>query len=290
MTTIDPYLHAVLLLHGSGKEVTAAHIASVLAENNLKETIIGVAFDGTGYGIDGAIWGGEFLIADYKGFDRAAHLAYVPLPGGDAATRKPARVALAHLLAAGVSLDGELPPLAALSATEQHIVERQVATGLNSPPTSSMGRLFDAVASIIGLRQEVNYEVQAAIELEAVCDPEETGRYVFDIGPDSIWTHAVIRSVVNDVRAGRSSSMIAARFHNGVASMIRDVCLQLREQRGLNQVALSGGVFQNVTLLGKTLSLLRDAGFEVFIHRLVPPNDGGIALGQAVVASAASRK
>ena len=273
-----------------------AHIASCMAENGLngEQPVIGVAFDGTGYGMDGAIWGGEFLIADYSGFERAAHLAYVPLPGGDAATRKPARAALSYLLAAGIPLeygrvsDSPLPPLTALSAAERRIVEKQIASGLNSPPTSSLGRLFDAVASIIGLRQEVNYEGQAAIELEAVCDPEEKGQYVFDIGPDSILTHAVIRSVVNDFRAGRSSSMIAARFHNGVANMIRDVCLQLREQRGLNQVALSGGVFQNVTLLGKTLSLLRDAGFEVFTHRLVPPNDGGIALGQVAVAAAIS--
>ncbi|MEK7276309.1 MAG: carbamoyltransferase HypF, partial [Chloroflexota bacterium] len=264
-----------------------AHIAACLAENGLDggAPVIGVAFDGTGYGTDGAIWGGEFLIADYAGFERAAHLAYAPLPGGDAATRKPARTALSYLRAAGLSFDSDLPPVAALSLAERRVIEAQLRAGLNAPPTSSMGRLFDAVASIIGLRQEVNYEGQAAIELEAVCDPEEKGHYVFDIGPDSILTHAVIRSVVNDVRAGRSSSSIAARFHNGVANMIRDVCLQLRERRGLNQAALSGGVFQNVTLLGKTLSLLRDAGFEVFTHRLVPPNDGGIALGQAVVAA-----
>ncbi len=263
-----------------------AHIASCMAENGLngEQPVIGVAFDGTGYGTDGAIWGGEFLIADYAGFERAAHLAYARLPGGDAATRKPARTALSYLCAAGLSLDPDLPPVAALSSAERRVIEAQLRAGLNAPPTSSMGRLFDAVASIIGLRQEVNYEGQAAIELEAVCDPEEKGQYAFDTGPDSILTHAVIRSVVDDFRAGKSSPIIAARFHNGAANMIREVCLQLRERRGLNQVALSGGVFQNVTLLGKTLSLLRDARFEVFTHRLVPPNDGGIALGQVVVA------
>ncbi len=264
-----------------------AHIASCLAENGYggKRPVIGVAFDGAGYGTDGAIWGGEFLVADYERFERAAYLAYVPLPGGDAATRKPARVALSHLLAAGIPLDRDLPPLSALSPTEQRVVERQIATGLNSLPTSSMGRLFDAVASIIGLRQDVNYEGQAAIELEAVADPAETGAYTFELEQDSILPHAVIRAMVEDYRVGVHRPIIAARFHNGVANLIRDKCIRLRQQHGLNQVALSGGVFQNVTLLGKTLSLLRSAGFEVFTHRLVPPNDGGIALGQAVIAA-----
>ncbi|MBM2848833.1 MAG: hypF [Anaerolineales bacterium] len=266
-----------------------AHILACLAENGHggEQAVIGVAFDGTGYGADGAIWGGEFLIANYSNFERAAHLAYVPLPGGDAGTRKPARVALAYLLAAGVPLDGDLPSLAALSETERRIVEKQIATSLNSPPTSSMGRLFDAVASLIGVRQEVNYEGQAAIELEAIADPIETVAYAFDhvVGQEAVLPHPLIRAVVDDFCAGVSKPIISARFHNGVAAMIHDVCLRLRERHGLTQVALSGGVFQNVTLLGKTLAFLRGAGFEVFTHRLVPPNDGGIALGQAVMAA-----
>jgi len=264
-----------------------AHIASCMAENNHKgdRSVIGVAFDGTGLGSDGAIWGGEFLIANYKSFDRAAHLAYIPLPGGDAATRKPARVAFSHLLAANVPLDLDLPPLAALSSTEQNIITKQIANGLNSPLTSSMGRLFDAVASIIGVRQEVNYEGQAAIELEAIVDPDEKGLYEFSVEQDAILPNAVIQSVVNDFRARVPTPIIAARFHNGVATMIRDVCIRLREQHAINQVALSGGVFQNVTLLSKALTLLHGADFEVLTHHLVPPNDGGIALGQAVIAS-----
>lgn len=264
-----------------------AHIASCMAENNHKgdRSVIGVAFDGTGYGSDGAIWGGEFLIADYKSFDRAAHLAYIHLPGGDAATRKPARVAFSHLLAANVSLDLDLPSVAALSPTEQNIIIKQIANGINSPLTSSMGRLFDAVASIIGVRQEVNYEGQAAIELEAITDSGEKGVYDFEVEQDVILPNAVIRSVVNDFRARVPSPIISARFHNGVAKMIRDVCLRLRERHKIDQVALSGGVFQNITLLRKTLKLLRGAGFEVLTHHLVPPNDGGIALGQAVIAS-----
>lgn len=263
-----------------------AHIAACLAENGHdgKQPVIGVAFDGAGYGTDGAIWGGEFLIAGYSNFERAAHLAYVPLPGGDAAVRKPARMALAHLLAAGIPLARDLPPLSALSPAEQRVVERQIAAGLNSPPTSSMGRLFDAAASIIGLRHEVNYEGQAAIELEAIADPSETGAYSFGAAPESIQPGPVIRALAADFRGGAPAPVLAARFHNGVANLVRDVCIRLREARGLNQVALSGGVFQNETLLVGTLARLRGAGFEVFTHHLVPPNDGGIALGQAVVA------
>jgi len=273
-----------------------AHIAACMAENGLdgKRPVIGVAFDGTGYGTDGAIWGGEFLIANYGSFERAAHLAYVPLPGGDAGTRRPARVAFSHLLAAGVPLDGALPPLAALSPAERRIVEKQITAGLNSPPTSSMGRLFDAVASLIGVRQEVNYEGQAAIELEALAASRgvENGEYVFEIRRHERLVEAapVIRAVAADYRAGTPPSIISARFHNGVAAMVREVCLWLRERYAINQVALSGGVFQNVTLLTKTLKLLRHAGFEALTHRLVPPNDGGIALGQAVIAAHSGEK
>src|SRR5512135_2597715 len=246
-----------------------AHIAACLAENGHTgaEKVIGVAFDGTGFGTDGTIWGGEFLVADYAGFERAAHLACLPLPGGDAGTRKPARVALAQLLSAGVPPEG-LPPFAALLEIERRIVKKQLDSGLNSPLTSSMGRLFDAIASIVGLRQEINYEGQAAIELEAFVDPLESGRYEFELrsprpeaGAWSIETGSVIRAVVGDVRTGTSAAVISARFHNGLAAMVREVCTQLRRARGLNQVALSGGVFQNITLLGKTGALLRADGF-----------------------------
>lgn len=267
-----------------------AHIAACLAENGYtgEGSVIGVAFDGTGYGTDGAIWGGEFLIADYGSFKRVAHLAYVPLPGGDAGIRKPARFAIAYLNRAGISMDLDLPPVSALSPTERGVVEKQITTGFNAPLTSSMGRLFDAVSSIAGVRQEVNYEGQAAIELEAIVDPDETGAYSFiiegELSPFTIEAAPVIWAVAEDYRAGLHPSVIAARFHNGVAIMIHDTCIKLRRRYGLNQAAVSGGVFQNVTLLGKTLTLLRSAGFEIFIHHLVPPNDGGLALGQAMVA------
>ncbi|OQY23863.1 MAG: carbamoyltransferase HypF [Chloroflexi bacterium] len=279
----------------SGKRQVAvqhhhAHIASCMAENGLtgERPVIGVAFDGTGYGVDGAIWGGEFLIADYASFRRAAHLKYVPLPGGDAAIRRPYRIALAHLWAAGVEWEEDLSPVAAASSIERAVLARQLERELNTVPTSSVGRLFDAVSALAGVRQEVNYEAQAAIELENLVLPDETGAYPFELASYALRIDPApcIRAVVADARAGTPAGVIAARFHNGLARMMRDVCLRLREESGLDEVALSGGVFQNVALLGKSVSLLREAGFTVYTHHLTPPNDGGISLGQAVVASA----
>ncbi len=271
-----------------------AHVAACMAEHGLsgEEPVIGVTFDGTGYGTDGAIWGGEFLIADYAGFRRAAHLAYIPLPGGDAAIRRPYRIALAHLWAAGLPWDEVLPPVAACPPVERRVLTRQLEREVNTVPTSSMGRLFDAVAALAGLRQTITYEAQAAIELEMQVDETTGDAYAFSLvrqGPDEpllVDPAPVIEAVVADVRDGAPVGTIAARFHWGVAQMIRRVCEALRRETGLDRVALSGGVFQNVTLLGRTLDLLAEAGFTVYTHRLVPPNDGGIALGQAIVAHA----
>jgi hydrogenase maturation protein HypF len=269
-----------------------AHIAACMAENGLRgdRPVIGVAFDGTGYGSDGAIWGGEFLIADFAGFTRAAHLAYVPLPGGDAATRHPYRAALSYLRRAGIDWTDGLAPVTAAPAVERAVIDRQIASRLNAPLTSSMGRLFDAVASIAGVRQHVNYEGQAAIELEALAGVEDEQAWRLEIRPgaDGVYVieHArLIRAVVDAARAGVPASLISARFHAAVATMVRDVCALIRDERRIDQVALSGGVFQNVTLLKRTLELLRAVGFTVYTHHLVPPNDGGLALGQAVVAA-----
>ncbi|HEY4691446.1 MAG TPA: carbamoyltransferase HypF [Anaerolineae bacterium] len=281
-------------LRAIGVQHHHAHIAACMAENGLRGDwpVIGVAFDGTGYGSDGATWGGEFLIADYRGFERAAHLAYVPLPGGDAATRHPYRVALSYLHQAGIEWTGDLAPVVAASPAERAAIARQIESGLNTLPTSSVGRLFDALSSIAGVRQSANYEGQAAIEFEALADAAERGEYEFEVirrteaagsNQFSVSAVPVIRAAVNDVRAGVPAPVISARFHNGLAAMLRDVCLALREERGLNEVALSGGVFQNVTLLKRVLDLLRAANFTVYTHRIVPPNDGGLALGQAMV-------
>jgi hydrogenase maturation protein HypF len=273
-----------------------AHIAACMAENGLtgERPVIGVAFDGTGYGTDGAIWGGEFLVADHASFRRVAHLKYVPLPGGDAAIRHPYRTALSHLWAAGVPWDDDLPPVAAASPVERSVLAQQLERGMNAAPTSSVGRLFDAVSALAGVRQSVNYEAQAAIELENVVQDGAIGTYPFQFEPRAIQDTEntleidpapMIHAVVADLRAGVLPGIIATRFHNGLAAMTRDVCLLLREQTGLNEIALSGGVFQNVTLLGRTKLLLQEAGFAVYTHHLVPPNDACISLGQAVVGS-----
>jgi hydrogenase maturation protein HypF len=276
-----------------------AHMASVMAEHGLNERVIGVSWDGTGYGTDGQIWGGEFLVGDYAAFRRAAHLKYVRLPGGEVAIRHPLRMALSHLVnaygEAAWSLD--LPALARLEATERAVVRHQIETGFNSPWTSSAGRLFDAVSALLGIRDVVNYEGQAAIELEMLVAEDVEERYELELeemekenrgngGNEGVLLDPapLIRAVVDDLRAGTPRPVIAARFHNTLAQLIVDTCGIIRQQEGLNKVCLSGGVFQNVTLLRRTLHDLREAGFAPYIHHLVPPNDGGIALGQALVA------
>jgi hydrogenase maturation protein HypF len=213
----------------------------------------------------------------------------VPLPGGDAAIRRPYRIALAHLHEAGIPWDEDLPPVQAAESSELEILARQLERGVNTVPTSSIGRLFDAVSALAGVRQEVNYEAQAAIELEMLVEDGVEGSYRFGVA-EEIDPGPVLRAVIEDLRAGVSQDTIAAKFHTGLAEMVRDVCISLREETGLQGVALSGGVFQNLTLLSRTVPLLEAAGFQVYTHRLVPPNDGGISLGQAMVASAQWRE
>ena len=275
-----------------------AHIASCLADNRASGPVIGVAFDGTGYGTDGTIWGGEFLIADLAGFERAGHLAPVPMPGGATAIRQPWRMAAVYLDAAypggplgGVDGAGGLD-VARRNRRLWPSVLQMAGRGVNSPLTSSAGRLFDAAAAILGVRDTINYEGQAAIELEQLADPAERGAYRAGItGPEPlrIAGHDLIRAVVEDLAAGTAPAVVAARFHNGVAGLITDCCLLLREGRGLNTVALSGGVFQNLLLLRATMARLERHGFAVLVHSRVPCNDGGISLGQAVVAATRHR-
>jgi hydrogenase maturation protein HypF len=263
-----------------------AHITSCMVDNGLagEEPLLGVSFDGTGYGTDGAIWGGEFLLTDYAGYQRLKHIAYFPLPGGDSAIREPKRIALSLLDHAGIAWSEDLPPIQAMAADTRHILQRQLEAGINTPNTSSMGRLFDAASSIAGIRQQVNYEAQAAIELEALVDPEEGGIYPFDYRGIEIDPKPMVQLLVEDFLARVPVERIAARFHNGIAQMVVDVCLEIRRNHGIQGVALSGGVWQNITLLEKVLPLLRQNKFKVYLHRQVPANDGGIALGQAMVA------
>jgi hydrogenase maturation protein HypF len=269
-----------------------AHIAAVMAEHGLdgSRQVLGFAFDGTGYGPDGAVWGGEVLLADYKGYRRLARLKYVPLAGGDVSVLRPYRMALAQLWAAGLPWDADLPPVQACPADERRALRSQLETGQGCAPTSSMGRLFDAVSALAGVRQSVAYEAQAAIELEGLSRGCDCGAidYVFDVHttqlPAVIDPTPVLAAVVADVRAGVPPGVIGARFHRAVARLIID--LAGGDDSGAVTVALSGGVFQNALLLQQALRGLRRSGFEVITHRSVPPNDGGIALGQLMVGNA----
>lgn len=268
-----------------------AHVAACMAENGLDGTrpVIGVAFDGTGYGEDGAIWGGEVLIADYKSYQRRFHLEYFPLPGGDAAIKKPARTALALLWSLGLDWDQDFRPVAGFPAEEQDTLRAQLEKKINTPMTSSMGRLFDAAASLAGVRHTVNYEGQAAIEFEALADPADGEKYLFRLEQDQVRVRTVVESLIRDMSEGVSVSELSARFHNGLAACVYEICSRIRSETGIDEVAFSGGVWQNITLLGRTLSLLKRDGFRVYLHREVPTNDGGLSLGQAVIAAARMR-
>jgi hydrogenase maturation protein HypF len=268
-----------------------AHIAACMAEHGLdgSQPVIGVSFDGTGYGDDGAIWGGEFLIANYKSYQRPFHLQYFPLPGGDASIKKPARTALALLWSLGLEWDERLAPVAQFNQEEQKLLHAQLEKKINTPTTSSMGRLFDAAAALAGVRQVVNYEGQAAIEFEALADPDEAGSYSFGLNQNEVEVRSGIESLIRDVMAGVHISKISARFHNGLAETVRMTVNKMNRTTGIRSVALSGGVWQNLTLIGRTLSLLRTDGFTVYLHRQVPTNDGGLSLGQAVIAASRLR-
>ena len=269
-----------------------AHIASVLAEQDIDhdQSVIGISFDGTGYGPDGAIWGGEILIASCDDYKRWAHLKYVPLPGADACVRHPYRSALAHLWAAGLPWDDRLPCVAHCSALERKVLRRQLDRNLNCARTSSMGRLFDAVAALIGIRQSVSYEAQAAIEMEAMSvDRLDSTSYPFTISGNSpciIDPGPLFEAIISDLIANVPRGTIINRFHCSISQIIVDCCLQARLEEHIHQVALSGGVFQNQLLLQQTIERLEEAGFEVFFNRIVPANDGGLALGQAIIATA----
>jgi hydrogenase maturation protein HypF len=269
-----------------------AHIASCLADNGVAGPVIGVAFDGLGMGDDGTLWGGEFLVADLAGFTREGHLAAVPMPGGAAAIRQPWRMAAAHLDAA---YDGNPPAGLAVMQRNTSVwgsVLTATRAGVNAPMTSSMGRLFDAVSALVTGRDTVSYEGQAAIELEQVADPDERGSYpvvLHGTGPTVVDAAALLRAVVDDLTSGTAAPVVSARFHSSIVALVTTMCLRLREIRQLNQVALSGGVFQNVLLLSGCVDALRRNGFEVLTHRQVPTNDGGVSLGQAAVAGARDR-
>jgi hydrogenase maturation protein HypF len=265
-----------------------AHIAACMADNRIDGEVIGVAMDGLGYGTDGRLWGGEFFVADFARAERVAHLEYTPMPGGARAIREPWRMAAVNLYRAlGEDLfDLNLDFVKRLDRRAWVTLRQMVATGVNSPETSSMGRLFDAVASLTGVRDMARYEGQAAIELEMWADARQTTAYEFGYSGKVIMSSPLIREIVADLVRRVPTPVIAGKFHNAVARMVMNVARLIGAERQLRRVALSGGVFQNRLLLNRVTSLLVSAGFEVFTHRRVPANDGGISLGQAVVANA----
>ena len=284
-----------------------AHIAGCMAENRLRGKVIGVALDGTGYGTDGKIWGGEFLVADFAGFERRAHFRYVALPGGDAAVRQPWRMAYSYLRDA---FGAELPDVVCLRdvpAKTRALVDRMIATGLRTVETSSCGRLFDAVAALLGLGNEVTFEGEAAIALENCAAPGVEERYPFEISggdPRVIDFRPMIRAIVPELAVASgaqapssresatarlkprpSDGAISARFHNTIADAVIETCSRIRERDKLDRVCVSGGTFQNVYLSERVAAGLQKRGFGVFFHSVAPANDGGIALGQAVIAN-----
>ncbi len=280
-----------------------AHIAGCMAEHALAGPVIGLSLDGTGYGTDGKIWGGEVLIARLDGpnpssFDRFAHLEYVPMPGGDAAIREPWRMALGALHAAGFDIESEkIHSLVGARPQEARVVKQMIERGINTPLTSSLGRLFDAVAAVVLGRGVVDYEAQAAIELEGVAvdeDDEIDSSYTFELRagdwgartPAIITTTPLWHELLADLRSGVSQSRIAARFHSAVATAIIHAALAARAATGISQVALSGGCMHNRRLARLLRAGLEERGFEVFQHRHVSPGDGGLSYGQAVVAAA----
>lgn len=263
-----------------------AHIASCMAENRLTGQAIGVSFDGTGYGEDNNIWGGEFFVGGYRNFIRAGHLAYAKMPGGDAAVKHPWRMALSQLSAAGLQM--ELGWLAKQSDID--FITAMLERNINCPLTSSMGRLFDAVSALLGIKTDISYEGQAAIELEYYAYITTAEPYSFEITENGdnfeIETSGIVVGIVNDLRIGKVREEIASKFHSTVVEMVVKGCCLIRKNYSLNRVVLSGGVFQNVTLLKMAYDRLKENGFKVFTHSEIPANDAGIAIGQAIIALA----
>ena len=272
-----------------------AHIASVMIENRVTGPVIGLALDGTGYGTDGKIWGGEFLVADLAGFERVGHIRYTPLPGGDAAIRHPYRVALSHLYAAGVKdlRDTAARMFGNVPTEELDLVVQQIEKGVNSIDTSSAGRLFDAASAILGVCHEISYEAQAAIELESLVG--DTGRakgdgaYPYDIAEEDetliVDPSRTVRALAESVKRGDPRDRAASQFHETVVAFCREVCGRVAAARGIGTVALSGGVFQNRYLLGRLSEVLASDGLRVLVNREVPTNYGGVSLGQAIISS-----
>jgi hydrogenase maturation protein HypF len=266
-----------------------AHIISAMAENGIEGDVIGVALDGTGFGTDGTIWGGEILKANYRDFDRLAHLKKVPMPGGSMAIKEPWRMAMVYLSGAfgDEATKLRINLMKRIDFQKWDILKKATEKKINTPWTSSMGRLFDATSSLLSIRDEVHYEGQAAIELEMIADHGVEEEYPLHIHKDEepmvIDPTEMIRGIVRNLIDGISSSKISGKFHRTIGHLIVETCETIRSKQNLNRVVLSGGVFQNIFLLTLVTEGLKRSGFNVYTHHLVPANDGGISLGQAVI-------
>jgi hydrogenase maturation protein HypF len=280
--------------HKIGVQHHHAHIASCMAENQLRGRVLGVAMDGTGFGTDGRVWGGEFLVANFAGFTRRAHLRNVLLPGGDAAVRQPWRMALSYLGDVfGQKIPDKLQCFQGIDEKQVALVDTMLTRRIQTVETSSCGRLFDAVAALLGVASEVTFEGQAAIALEAVADGGVEQRYEFEIEEGETMVldfRPVIAAIVKDLSRGRRAGEISTSFHNTLSAAIGEVCGRIGATDGLKRVCLSGGSFQNLYLLGRTVVELRRRGFGVFLHAKVPANDGGLSLGQAMIANQRMRE
>ena len=267
-----------------------AHIVSAMAENGMEGDVIGIALDGTGFGLDGTIWGGEFIKANLRDFDRLAHLKKVPMPGGSMAVKEPWRMAMVYLSEAfgDETTKLKIDLIRRIDPQKWGVLKRAIEKKINTPLTSSMGRLFDAISSILSIRDEVHYEGQAAIELEMIADHGVKEEYPFTIQKDEkpmvVDPQEMIRGIVRDLIDGAPASKISGKFHRTIAGFIIETCETIRSKEKLNRVVLSGGVFQNIFLLSLVTEGLKRSGFDVYTHHLVPPNDGGVSLGQAVIA------
>ena len=270
-----------------------AHIAGCMAENMIDGPVIGLSFDGTGYGEDGRIWGGEILIAEKSRFTRAAHISYIPMPGSAAAIKEPWRMAASYLYDAfGEEIWGlNIPVLKEIGRDKIRFIINMISKKINSPETSSLGRLFDGVSAIIGIRNRVCFEGQAAMELEMLSDENTAETYDYEWIPDDnvykILTAPIIKGIVADIHNGVHSSVIGGKFHGTLIRLFTELCNIIKKDTDIEMVALSGGVFQNSILLSGMVNALEESGFKVYTHKLVPANDGGISLGQAIVAGSA---
>ena len=264
-----------------------AHMASVMAENHLDETVIGVIMDGTGYGYDGKIWGGEFFVGDFMDFERIAHFSYVPIPGGDAAVKEPWRIALAYLYDTyGIDLlKLNIPFVKNLDKEKTNLIIQLIEKKLNCPESSSAGRLFDAVSALLGLCRVSGFHAEAPMRLEDSIDEEENGFYDFEILEGEISFAKTIKDIVKDIENHESISKISAQFHNTIVEVITEICLRVRTTKQLNKVVMSGGSFQNKYLSSRLENKLLSFGFEIFFQQKVPANDGGLALGQVAIAA-----